>query len=122
MTAFKDCFVIIYNVETSYSFKSIEISPVYIDKEAIGKQKCYIHLKSRAFLFQKKKMNKTSSSNQISSFFIGSYAKYQYVSKLQMQVYIISLIAIVKICSISCWFLDNNYFKEHNFSVHSIEI
>ena len=55
MTAFKDCFVIIYNVETSYSFKSIEISPVYIDKEAIGKQKCYLHLQSRVFLFQKKK-------------------------------------------------------------------
>ena len=102
MTAFKDCFVIIYNVETSYSFKSIEISPVYIDKEAIGKQKRYLHLQSRVFLFQKKKMNKTSSSNQISSFFIGSYAKYQYVSKLRMQVYIIYLIAIVKICCISC--------------------
>ena len=101
MTAFKDCFVIIYNVETSYSFKSIEISPVYIDKEAIGKQ-LHLHLQSRVFLFQKKKMNKTSSSNQISSFFIGSYAKYQYVSKLRMQVYIIYLIAIVKICCISC--------------------
>ena len=55
MTAFKDCFVIIYNVETSYSFKSIEISPVYIDKEAIGKQKCYLHLQSRVFFCSRKK-------------------------------------------------------------------
>lgn len=82
--------------------KVLRFHPSILIKK-LSENKNVIYIYSLEFFFvPEKKMNKTSYSNQISSFFIGSYAKYQYVSKLRMQVYIIYLIAIVKICCISC--------------------